>query len=47
MRTNFVEGGSRHQAAKECPWASKIVKVCGGYMCFESVNDYNTWNNQK
>lgn len=29
------------------PWASKIVRVCGGYMAFESWTDYETWKNQK
>ena len=26
---------------------SNVAKVCGGFMCFESTNDYNTWKNQK
>jgi hypothetical protein len=47
MRTQFVETNSRKAAAAECPWAAKIVKVDGGYMCFESVADYNTWHGQK
>ena len=47
MREKFVECGTRYQAAKECPWASKIAKVRGGFMCFESVEDYKTWRNQK
>lgn len=47
MRTKFVECGTRYQAAKECPWASKIAKVCGGFMCFESVDDYKIWRQQK
>lgn len=47
MRTKFVECRYRYQAQNECPWASKIRQVYGGYMCFESMNDYYTWNNQK
>lgn len=47
MRTQFVECKSRKEAENECPWSSKIAKVCGGYMCFESVNDYDIWDNQK
>ena len=47
MRTKFVECGTRYQAAKECPWASRIAKVCGGFMCFESEYDYQTWRKQK
>lgn len=24
-----------------------VAKVFGGYMCFESDNDYRVWKNQK
>lgn len=47
MRTQFVQVDTRKQATSECPWAAKIVKVDGGYMCFESVTDYETWRAQK
>lgn len=47
MRQKFVECKWRYQAENECPWASKITKVCGGYMCFESIADYKIWRNQK
>lgn len=47
MRKQFVECSSRSQAAKACPWAAVIIKVDGGYMCFESVNDADTWSAQK
>jgi hypothetical protein len=30
-----------------CPWASKVIKVDGGFMAFENVEDYKTWKNQK
>lgn len=33
-------------AAKGFDWA-KVVKVCGGYMFFETVSDYEIWKNQK
>lgn len=46
MRTQFVTG-TRRQATQQCPWAVKIVKAEGGYMCFESVTDYETWRKQK
>jgi len=46
MRKQFVEG-SRYLAAKTCPWACVMATVNGGYMCFESIEDYNTWKNQK
>lgn len=47
MRREFVECKYRYQAAKACPWASVIAKVVGGYMCFESVDEYETWRRQK
>jgi hypothetical protein len=47
MRKQFVECKTKEQAEKECPWAEKIVKVEGGYMCFESSVDYKVWKNQK
>lgn len=47
MRIKFIECKWRYQALKEYPWASKIAKVCGGYMCFESEQDYKVWRMQK
>ena len=47
MRKKMVETTSRKTAEKACPWAAKIVKVDGGYMCFESMDDYATWAGQK
>ena len=25
----------------------KVVRVCGGWMVFEFIEDYETWRNQK
>ena len=47
MRKQFVEAKTRKQAADACPWASEIIKVDGGYMCFESVEDARIWRAQK
>ena len=47
MRTQFIETESRKKAINECPWASKLMKVCGGYIAFESVEDYRIAKNQK
>ena len=47
MRTQFVQTNSRACAKSNCAWAAKVVKVDGGYMCFEGVDDYNTWRRQK
>jgi hypothetical protein len=43
MRTEFCEVETIEDAEKQCPWASKIVEVDGGYMAFESMTDYETW----
>lgn len=29
------------------PYASKVIAVVGGYMGFESWDDYTIWKNQK
>ena len=47
MKTVFVECKTRKTAIRRCPWAAKIVKVQGGYMAFESVQDFETWKRQK
>lgn len=47
MRQEMIECRTRRTAARRCPWAAKIVKVCGGYLAFESVADYETWRRQK
>ena len=47
MRQQFYECKYRYQAVKAMPWASVIVHVCGGYMGFESWDDYNIWKNEK
>jgi hypothetical protein len=46
MRVQFVEAGNRTKARKMCPWAMIIVKVEGGYRCFECRQDYATWRKQ-
>lgn len=47
MRKEFVECKSRSTAKKACPWAGIIAKVVGGFIAFESEDDYRTWKNQK
>ena len=59
MRTQFIsrEEINEVQTANKCgvkaaleiiaPWASKIVRVCGGYHAFESWTDYEIWKKQK
>ncbi len=47
MRISSVDCETRKQAINLMPWASKIIKVEGGYMGFESITDYETWRKQK
>jgi hypothetical protein len=42
----YDHAGSMEQAQEIAPWAAEIVEVEGGYMAFESVADYETWNRQ-
>lgn len=37
---------SRKGAMDLMPWASKVVRVTGGWMGWESVADYETWSRQ-
>lgn len=52
MRQGFFECEKhniywRRKATDAMPYASKIVPVVGGYIGFESWNDYELWKNQK
>lgn len=40
MRQEFVRCATYRTAYRRCPWASKALKVFGGFICFESVSDY-------
>jgi hypothetical protein len=42
----FVESDRMVTAQTTCPWARFIIRVEGGYQCFEFINDYLTWKNQ-
>ena len=52
MRQGFYECNehnrkNRKKAIGEMPYASKIIAVVGGYLGFESWDDYEIWKNQK
>jgi hypothetical protein len=47
MRKELIICKTRKTAVKRAAWACKIVKVEGGYMAFESWDDYKVWKNQK
>ena len=47
MRQAIVcDATSEDQAFLMCPWAAVVVEVEGGWMCFESVEDYRVWSMQ-
>lgn len=49
--TTFIEAETRKQAiryAKENGISYAVLKkVCGGYKAFETITDYEIWENQK
>lgn len=47
MRKELIEVKQRRTAVRRAPWAARIVKVDGGYMAFESMSDYLTWQSQR
>lgn len=48
MRKTFLGGcKSAKTARKLAPWACRVIKVCGGYMAFESNDDAYTWVQQR
>jgi len=47
MRVQTMYDCTRKQAVDGMPWAGVVVKVEGGYMGFESDDDYQTWRRQK
>lgn len=48
MRTEkFLGNISLYFVRRQCPWAAKIVRVEGGYMAFQSIEDWKTWKSQR
>ena len=47
MRRQLVKTESVKIAQDEFPLACVMIAVDGGIMCFESWDDYKTWENQK
>lgn len=47
MRQEFIQCKSRKTAYNRAPWASICMKVVGGFIAFESWQDYYTAKNQK
>ena len=47
MRKQTIDCKSRQTAKKRVPWASRIAKVEGGFIAWESETDYQIWKKQK
>lgn len=43
MRREFCEVVTMSEAQAKCPWAAEIAEVEGGFLAFESMDDYNSW----
>ena len=47
MASRFIQANSKREAFDRAPDAVMLIKVCGGYMAFDSIDDYETWRKQK
>lgn len=47
MRTLFLEVDTKKEARNLAPWACKFMKVCDGYIAYESEDDYIIAKNQR
>lgn len=43
MQREFCEVVTMSEAQAKCPWAAEIAEVEGGFLAFESMDDYSTW----
>ena len=46
-KETFIGNVSLYFVKRQCLWATKIVKVDGGYMAFESIEDWRIWKKQR
>jgi len=46
MRKEFIQDVDEETAQNIAPWACEVIEVDGGFMCFESSDDAETWRNQ-
>ena len=47
MGSYFIEAATMDEAEESAEGAAVVVEVEGGYMAFDTVTDYETWENQK
>ena len=44
LRQPFVQCESRAEAVERYPKAVAVIKVEGGYLCFDSIEEYLAWD---
>ena len=47
MRIETVDCKTYKTAYNRCPWAARVMRVAGGFIAYESVDDYETAKRQK
>ena len=43
MRRQTIDVKAYATAKRRAPWAAIIARVEGGFIAFESINDYRNW----
>lgn len=43
MKIVFLHAESPKAALAKCPWAVALVELNDGYICFECLDDYETY----
>jgi hypothetical protein len=47
MRRELIRLRTQNGAKRRAPWAAVIVPIYGGFLAFESVDDFIIWKAQK
>jgi len=47
MRTELIRLKTYNGAKKRAPWAAIIARIYGGFIAFESVDDFIKWKANK
>lgn len=47
MRTELIRLKTHAGAKKRAPWAAIIVPTYGGFLAFESIDDFLQWKSNK
>jgi len=47
MRIETIRLKTHNGAKKRAPWAAVIARIYGGFIAFESIDDFIAWKNRK